>query len=204
MIPPRTDYRVIVVDPPWQISMGPALSRKARSVWRSSLPYKMMSDAEIASMPIAEWMADDAWCLMWTVTGRIEAAPGIMRAWGCQTRGWWCWHKDGGPQFPGTWCRNFELLLLGSRGRPRWTHTRHFPACFPAPRVRLEDVDPAAYRLHAERSRANGATHPPPRFLHSGKPAEFYSAVAERTTGPRLDVFARRAHPGWDAIGDEL
>ena len=192
--------------------MGPALSRyvgkkaerrRWRNEWRAELPYEQLADDQIAALPVGDWLADDAWCVLWVVTSRIEAAPSIMRSWKCKVRGWWCWHKDGGPQWPGGWCHNLELLLIGSRGRPRWSDTKGFPACFRLPRVRLQDVDQEVYRQFARRAMANGATHPPPRYVHSAKPPEFYRSLAARTEGPRLDVFARRAHPGWDAIGDE-
>lgn len=212
--PARMDYRVVVVDPPWRIKMAPVLSRyvgakakrrRWRNEWRANLPYDTMSNDEIAALPVGDWLADDAWCLVWVVTSQIEAAPGIVRGWGCDVRGWWCWRKtNGGVQLPGSWCRNFEMLLVGSKGRPRWTHTKRFQACFEAPRPRLEDINPELHREKATAALALGATHPPPFFVHSAKPSEFYAEVAERTLGPRLDVFARRRHLGWDGLGDEL
>ena len=44
-----------------------------------------------------------------------------------------------------------------------------------------------------------------PVRAHSEKPHEFY-ALIERLFGlqRRVDVFARRRRPGWDALGDEI
>ena len=42
-----------------------------------------------------------------------------------------------------------------------------------------------------------------PSTAHSVKPAGFYSGIAERFDGPRLDVFARQVRPGWDGWGNE-
>jgi N6-adenosine-specific RNA methylase IME4 len=39
---------------------------------------------------------------------------------------------------------------------------------------------------------------------HSRKPAEFYSIVREVSPGPRLDMFAREQHEGFDQWGDEV
>ena len=39
--------------------------------------------------------------------------------------------------------------------------------------------------------------------MHSAKPGEFYDLVETVSPGPRLELFARRARPGWDAWGDQ-
>lgn len=71
----------------------------------------------------------------------------------------------------------------------------------------LEDLARCAgdqgYDDYAARCLAHGATCPPPRFIHSAKPPELYDDLAARTPAPRLDVFARRQHQGWDGWGDE-
>ena len=38
---------------------------------------------------------------------------------------------------------------------------------------------------------------------HSKKPSEFYELLRTKTKPPRIDVFARKRHPGFDAWGDE-
>jgi N6-adenosine-specific RNA methylase IME4 len=39
---------------------------------------------------------------------------------------------------------------------------------------------------------------------HSEKPDQFYEMVRECSPGPRLDMFARRAHDGYDAWPAEV
>ena len=39
---------------------------------------------------------------------------------------------------------------------------------------------------------------------HSVKPPETYSVIAGCTPGPRLELFARRPQPGWDAWGRDM
>lgn len=43
-----------------------------------------------------------------------------------------------------------------------------------------------------------------PRAKHSEKPDEAYARIERVSTGPYLDIFARKFRPGWDAIGDQL
>lgn len=42
------------------------------------------------------------------------------------------------------------------------------------------------------------------RTVHSAKPEVFYGIVERMSPGPYLELFARRARPGWVALGDEV
>lgn len=42
------------------------------------------------------------------------------------------------------------------------------------------------------------------RFKHSQKPNLFYTMLMERTQEPRIDIFARKRHFGFDAYGDQV
>jgi N6-adenosine-specific RNA methylase IME4 len=41
------------------------------------------------------------------------------------------------------------------------------------------------------------------RRAHSEKPEEFARLISELSPGPRIELFARRARPGWDRWGLE-
>ena len=41
------------------------------------------------------------------------------------------------------------------------------------------------------------------RTEHSAKPDEAYSYIERLSPGPRIDLFARRARPGWDVWGTQ-
>jgi N6-adenosine-specific RNA methylase IME4 len=45
--------------------------------------------------------------------------------------------------------------------------------------------------------------HDWPRGRHSKKPADFFALAERLSPGPRLELFARQARPGWDGWGDE-
>ena len=196
-----TRYRVIVCDPPWDIPMGPPQNERLAEM---RLPYETMPDSDIAALPVAPLLLPDAWLCLWCPESRIAVAPKVLEGWGAKLVGWRVWHKtDGGPQVPNKWRSDAEWIAVGKVGSPKWITTRGYRAVFQAPRVRLEHWDAAGYTAYAEKCRAAGATCPPPRFVHSAKPPAFYADLAGRTLPPRLDMFARRAHPGWHGWGDQ-
>jgi len=68
-----------------------------------------------------------------------------------------------------------ELLLFGTRGK----------AAVPEPKHRMPSVIIA------------------PRRQHSAKPDEQYELIERVSPAPRLEIFARRAWPGWDRWGNQ-
>jgi N6-adenosine-specific RNA methylase IME4 len=42
------------------------------------------------------------------------------------------------------------------------------------------------------------------RTTHSEKPSMFYEILRIRTKEPRIDIFARKRHFGFDAYGDQV
>lgn len=74
-------YRTIVADPPWA---EPTVGRfgDPRHSRPDALPYTTMALAEIEALPV-EQLADQACHLwLWTTNRHLEAAFGVMRAWG--------------------------------------------------------------------------------------------------------------------------
>ena len=200
---PRGPFAVVVLDPPWDVCQPARMPRWPANgntglAWRwNALPYAVMSDADIAALDVPGILAADAWVLLWCVSSRLVAAHRLAEAWGLRARGVRVWRKRGGPQLCGQWQSNAEFVLVASAGSPRWTSTRGFRAVFDGERPRR--TDPCACERRGERRCASC----PPRFEHSAKPSEFYADLAARTVGPRLDMFSRRRHPGFEAWGDQ-
>ena len=76
-----------------------------------------------------------------------------------------------------------ELLLLGVRGKGFAVRTEamNIPSWFAAPVPRDDDG----------------------KRIHSRKPPESYALIEARSKGPRLEMFARVARPGWDLFGNQ-
>lgn len=120
--------------------------------------------------------ADDAVLFLWAVNCLLPQAIELMNHWGFDYRNHIVWDK--GSIGPGAWVRNqHELLLIGRKGN-------HPP---PDP----EDLPPSVITA--------------PRGRHSEKP-EIFAELIERAypEASKLELFARRARPGWAAWGNEV
>lgn len=111
------------------------------------------------------------------LSGRLRAARG---AWLPHLRAWGFEFKSqfvwGKPQLGlgNYWRIAHELLLLGRRGSPEW---------------RARDL------------RSWGEF---PRRGHSAKPEEVRTMIERACEGPYLELFGRRAAPGWTVWGNQV
>ena len=138
--------------------------------------YRLMTLPEITGLPVKDLAGKDCHLFLWATQKHLRQAFTIVADWGFDYRRLLVWHKEPqGVQLPGLPDYNCEFILHGVRGRPQWTDVKKFKLCFSAKRGR-----------------------------HSVKPKEFYELLARVTPEPRIDLFARRRHPGFDAWGDEL
>ncbi len=123
MTEPTTRYRTIVADPPWDyegFAKAPAGERKRGLKPRHvRLPYKALSVAEIAALPVRSIAkADGARLFMWTTNRYLPTSFGITEAWGFTYQQVITWHKTGNPSpFGGSVAPiHAEFLLVCSFG----------------------------------------------------------------------------------------
>ena len=142
--------------------------------YKNDMPYKSMSDEEIIKFPIDNF-ADIETCLfMWTIYSKFKLSLDIIDTWKFKFNSIITWYKHDGPCFKGIY-RNTELCLFTYRGK-----------------MNLSNKHPL--KLHVDSIGTK----------HSEKPEKFYSMLLKSTPEPRIDIFARKRHIGFDAWGDQV
>lgn len=144
-----------------------------------------MTYGEIAALPVSEWAAQDAFIWLWATNSRSRSSgkPILVQAfellehWGFKYYTTLTWDKPTGPCPFGPYQITTEHCLFGYRGR----------CLFPKEAMgKMKTMFTA------------------PVTRHSEKPACHYANVSRHFDAPRLDVFARRRHQGFDAWGNEV
>jgi N6-adenosine-specific RNA methylase IME4 len=178
---PRGGYSVIYEDPPWKF-----VTRRPVDV----VPYPTMTLPAIKALPVADIAARDCHLFMWTTGPFLEKSFEVLKAHGFRySTVAFVWvklrKKAGGGLFYDTvhdfhvgqgytTRSNAEFCLLGRRGRPQRL----------AKGVRQLIVEPLRE--------------------HSRKPETTRERIVQYAEGPRLEMFARSAAPGFDAFGNQI
>lgn len=140
------------------------------------MPYKTMSDSEIMTFPINDFADDECDLFMWTTHTKLPLALEILQKWGFKFHVLLTWDKISGVCING-FHRKTEFVVYSYRGKQGI------------------DIGEGSYIPTLFSSKANG---------HSKKPDKFYSIIKNRTKEPRIDIFARKRHFGFDAYGDQV
>jgi N6-adenosine-specific RNA methylase IME4 len=137
--------------------------------------YPTMVKHDIAALEIETIAADDCVLFMWTTGPHIDQALWVMKMWGFKYKTQYVWVKP--RDCTGYWNRGqHEPLLVGTRG----------DVVAPAPGTQWSSVIFA------------------PRGGHSEKPVKGYELIERHFRNPpKIELFARRARPGWEAWGLE-
>ncbi len=136
--------------------------------------YPLMKTAEIARLPVDRIAMPDAHLWLWVTVNFLEDGLRVMSAWGFRYVSQRVWVK--GRAGLGQYFRmQHEILLFGSRGQAR----------VPEPAGRRSSV------IQAERTK------------HSAKPEAVYRDIAACSPGPRIELFSRKAQPGWTVLGNQ-
>lgn len=173
-------YRTIVADPPWRYNV-------IRANGAAENHYPTMSTAEMCALPVPEWAAPDCLLLMWATWPKLQDAMQVIDAWGFEYISGFPWIKiEGEPQR--TFWGEYEY-------RPQWGIGFWVRGCSELLLIcRRGKVSPPGGEHIGLISR---------NFQHSRKPENLYE-YAEQFSGPYLEMFARRARPGWDLFGNEV
>lgn len=172
-------FAAIMADPPWsfRVYSGKGKQRSADRHYNTA----SLDDIKALGPTIELLAADDCALFLWAVMPELPGALDVIASWGFtyKTVGFtWIKQNRGGDGIftgMGYWTRaNAELCLLATRGSPR----------------RLaKDVHQIV------QSPVSG---------HSRKPDEVALRIERLVSGPYLELFGRRAAPGWTVWGNEI
>lgn len=165
-------YEIVYADPAWKFSAN----SEAKPSKGARRHYPTMTDAQIAEIPVKEWVAPAALLLMWTTAPMLSRSMPILGAWGFKYVSQVVWVKPA--IATGYWARNrHEILIIAKRGK------------FPCPKPTL--FGDSVISL--------------PTREHSRKPDWFRDRIGEVFQDRRkIELNARQRFPGWDAWGNEL
>ena len=171
---PTVKYQTITIDPPWPIAK---IERAERPMQTKdySFDYPTMTIEEIKDMAIPDIMADNCHIYLWTTQKYLPISFEILEGWEAKYIFTMVWHKSGGIQPFKLPQYNCEFVLFGRKGNLDFLTTQAFSTCFVGKRRE-----------------------------HSRKPNEFYDLVRRVSPEPRVDIFAREKHDGFEQYGDEV
>lgn len=171
-------FGTVLADPPWRFSNR---TGKVAPEHRRLSRYETMEAKEIASLPVADLVAERSHCYLWVPNALLSEGLLVLESWGFTYKANLVWHKvrkDGGSDGRGVgfYFRNVtELVLFGTRGK-------------------LRTLAPGRRQVNLLASR---------KREHSRKPEELYAVAESCSPGPYLELFARYPRAGWAVWGRE-
>ena len=149
------------------------VKRKARPN-QKSMPYELMSMDEIKKLPINIIADDECYLFLWTTQKFIIESFEVLKTWGFKYHCVLTWDKNDGMVMFG-FRRRTEFVIVGHKGK-----------------MNFFDKGKPIETMFYEKLKKN-----------SQKPDIFYSMLAKRYPGPRIDMFARTLRHGWDVWGND-
>jgi N6-adenosine-specific RNA methylase IME4 len=128
----------------------------------------------IKGMPVGGMAEPDAHLWLWTTNAFLEDGFAVLRAWGFRYLAPIHWIKPSG--LGNYFVHRTQTILFAYRKTCRFPARRYAPNIF--------------------------TTGNPER--HSAKPEAAFTLIEAVSPGPRLELFARRARPGWTVWGNEV
>lgn len=172
-------YDVILADPPWDFKVWNKNTGSGRS---TSAHYLTMNLDEICALPIQKLANKNCALFLWGVWPRVFDCKDVLEAWGFRyaTKAW-------------TWIKTDKNNMKAVMGMGYYTRAND-EFCLLAIRGKM----PVA--VHDELALIFS-----PRKKHSQKPIEQYCKIDHLYPNTkRLEMFARKAHPGWDVFGNQV
>ena len=142
---------------------------------KTEMPYKLMSIEEIEHFAINSFTADECDLFLWTTHTYLPYCFDIIRKWGFKYHCLITWDKTNGYSLCG-FTRKTEFVVYAYKGKMGVNQRgSYIPTLFKSPQTK-----------------------------HSEKPSSFYELIRPNTQEPRIDIFSRKRHEGFQSWGDEL
>jgi N6-adenosine-specific RNA methylase IME4 len=198
---PRHCWRVIAADPPWRF-----LTRTAAGEGKSpQAHYDTMTLEQIRALPVADLAARDCVLILWAWSPMLDVAMRLLEDWRFKfvSAGAWAKRSESGRSWAfgsGYYLRGAcEYFLIAKRGQPeaRDKSVRNL--------IAPGDPDLLASECHSpDPAGGDGPLIVDRKREHSRKPDCTLAPFEQAFAGPRLELFARTARPGWSAFGNEI
>jgi N6-adenosine-specific RNA methylase IME4 len=175
-------YDIVLADPPWYYSGSPY------KMGAAGKEYPLMLDDEIYSLDVQERMNKNSILFLWATCPKLHVAIEAIERWNLWYRGvafvWVKTKQDGTP--------------IGAQGvRPSITK--------PLTELVLVASPMKSGRPLPLASESIRQTIFAPKGRHSEKPEAVQDAIEVMyPNATKLEMFARRVRPGWDAWGNEV
>ena len=173
---PARHFRTILADPPWQFSNWSAKGEAKNP----NQHYACMSLADIKALPVSDLAhPDGCGLIMWATSPMLDVQIDTLKAWGFSYKACGAWGKltSTGKHraFGGGYILRSaaEFYLIGTIGEIK----------------------------RMSRSVRNFIEAPVRE--HSRKPDQMRADCEALWPGPRVELFARQAAPGWDCWGNQ-
>lgn len=186
-------YRTIYADPPWQEAGGGHIQRGANR------HYALMTTDEICALPVSSWAASDAHLYLWVTNNFLPDGLQVLKQWGFRyvTKIDWFKGSMGHGDEPLTVVEASVMDNMLAMGIGQY-----FRGCTESCLFGVRGCLPYQYLPDGTRAQGKTGFHAP-RAEHSAKPKQMRQMIERVSPGPRLEMFARRAAPGWDIWGLE-
>lgn len=183
-------FGTIVADPPWDYRR--VASGGARG-YSTGHQYESLTTDDLCDLPVGSLASPDSVLLMWTTWPFLPDALRVIDAWGFK-------YITGFPKVSvsamgrlnygvGYWFRGAtEPLLVAKRpgGKSYRSNYLGLMGDIPQPDTQAPMDGMVAQQLR-----------------HSRKPEDLQGMAEELYPGPYLELFGRRARPGWTVLGNE-
>ena len=172
---PTNHYSIVYADPPWAYN-----DKMSGHSFSLDHEYATQPLQWLKSLPVRKITAKDSVCLMWVTNPMLPAGLDVLKAWGYKyVTVAFCWVKKTSTGKNavnlGRWTMGgSEIVLLGRRG----------------------NISRQCRNIRQIVEALRGS--------HSAKPPEVRTRI-EQLFGdvPRIELFARGEHTGWDQFGND-